>query len=155
MGELSSIILAAASVLAGFVYAFTKTADELAKGIFAFSQALVEATVSLSQQLAETPVHILTHVFTRKKKPVATVSCNPPKKMQLMLRFALKPKDQEAILGDMEELFHRVVKNHGHRTGRVWYVWQALRTVSAQLVAKLMRWGVVAYISDTIRRIVS
>ena len=90
----------------------------------------------------------------RVHKKQAPTNSKPPKKAQRLLRFALKPADQEAILGDMEEIFNIMVKEDGISIASRWYIWQALRTSFAQLLNKLIKWGFVSYVADMLRKFI-
>jgi hypothetical protein len=80
---------------------------------------------------------------------------HPPRKAELILTFALKAADQEVILGDMQERFHQTGKKFGYRHAKRWYLWETARTVSSQIVPKLTKIGVVAYLMDLVRKIIA
>tara|TARA_B100001250_G_C19596210_1_gene698549 strand:+ start:337 stop:876 length:540 start_codon:yes stop_codon:yes gene_type:complete len=133
------------------------TVRELATAIRYTISIIVEAMISVIKDLIDIQVNIFEGITNHRweKNCVIEVRHDPPKRMQLLLRFALKPKDQAAILGDMEEIFHSMVVRYGYKTARRWYVWHALRSSVSQLVEKVAKWGVVAYIGETIRRIIA
>jgi hypothetical protein len=78
----------------------------------------------------------------------------PIQKAELFLRFVLKPADQEAILGDMEEIATKIAKAHGDQAAKRWYIWQVSRTIWSIGWSRLTKWGIFVVIGDAIRRII-
>lgn len=79
----------------------------------------------------------------------------PPQKLQLILRYTLRASDQEVILGDMHQRFREHCEEHGYKSARRWYRWETIRTVSSQIIPKLTRFGIVAYLVDLVRKIIA
>lgn len=127
---------------------FEAEVEILSGAITTLANALGSAAVTLASMLSFEPKH--------KKAPKPTViSTKPPTGSQLFLRFTLKAKDQEVILGDLEEVFHIVGRQFGYKVARRWYIVQSIRTVFSLIVGKLAKWGVFAYITDMVRKIIS
>jgi hypothetical protein len=98
------------------------------------------------------------YIFRPKKKPVMSRSLTvqlPPRKAELLLRFVMKPRDQEVMLGDMQEIFLHMLHEYGPKTARRWYIWQTTRSVWAVVAARIAKWGVLTALGETIRRIIS
>lgn len=52
-----------------------------------------------------------------------------PRMARLVVRLALDPRTSEPLLGDLEELFPKMVTDHGTTVAHAWYWWQAVRVV--------------------------
>lgn len=81
----------------------------------------------------------------------------PPRFAAYLLRFL--PKEQrDALLGDLEEEYWEIYDQHGKRQAQVWYWCQALTSFGPLLwraVRNLTKWGVLAWLGDVVRRIIS
>lgn len=144
-----AVMSGAERAIRALVYGVESAIATLASFIAGVVTAFVELTSAL--------VSIALFFSPKPKAPkkAKTVSKTPPLRMQKFLHFALKPSEQEVILGDMEELFHTMGNKFGYTTARRWYIWQMVRTTAAVLFGKAMKWGVFAYLGDMIRRIIA
>jgi hypothetical protein len=119
------------------------------------TKEMIYATVSIVESLLGLLSFGRIHRMRKFKVVKRKTKHLPPSSAQLLMRFAIKPSDQEVIFGDMNEIFNIMVKQNGPGWARAWYVWHAIRSSTAQLVAKLWKWGVFAYIAEFIRKIAS
>jgi hypothetical protein len=81
----------------------------------------------------------------------------PPRFAAYLLRFL--PKEQrDALLGDLEEEYREIYAQHGRRQAWFWYWCQALTSFGPLLwraVRNLTKWGILAWLGDVVRRIIS
>lgn len=64
---------------------------------------------------------------------------SPPRRAEFLLYLLLPSKDGEALAGDLEEVFHRVVAKFGRRAGRAWYWSQTARSIAPLAMRWLLR----------------
>jgi len=124
--------------------------NEMIEGLIQFIAEAIHAFVSLITGL-------LTLNFLPPMKVKKTTSARqeyPPRVAKLFMRFVIKPADQEIILGDMQEIFHTIGNENNYFIAKIWYVWQAIWSVGAVIVRKLIRLGVWAFLADTVKKII-
>jgi hypothetical protein len=67
----------------------------------------------------------------------------------------LLPKDEwEPLLGDIEELYPAMHRRYGEWGAKFWYYWQ-VSTAFRSVLAKVIKWGVMSWLGDVIRRFIS
>lgn len=62
---------------------------------------------------------------------------HPPKLAELFLMSMLIPGEKEVVLGDFEELFHKILGHSNVRKARSWYWMQVCRSAPALIQLKL------------------
>ncbi len=70
---------------------------------------------------------------------MSTPSNLPPRLAQAMLRACLHPADAEAVLGDLEEIYARLLNRAGRTEARRWYWSQVLRSMP-RFAARTLGW---------------
>lgn len=90
-------------------------------------------------------------VATSTSKKPRRHSSKPPHVARLLVRLLMRYRDQEALLGDLEEMYQIVKKKDGHKAATLFYYSQVIRSIGAQF----KKLGFVAIISEIIRRVIS
>ena len=81
----------------------------------------------------------------------------PPKFAEYLLYF-LPKKDREPLLGDLEEEYHTICGRFGRSHGWWWYNFQVAISFWPLIVGaakKLVKWGVLGWVGDLIRRVIT
>lgn len=78
-----------------------------------------------------------------------------PRSARYLLRFIIGYKDQDAMLGDLEEIYLDQLDENGPVMARIWYWWQVICSFVATIKSKLLPGGIVLALYDILRRIIS
>jgi hypothetical protein len=82
----------------------------------------------------------------------------PPKFAEYLLYPLLPKKDRDPLLGDLEEEYQDIRRQFGARRAGFWYYWQVGASIGPLLVRainKLVRWGILTWLGNVIRRLIS
>jgi hypothetical protein len=79
----------------------------------------------------------------------------PPKFGEYLLYLFLRKHERDPLLGDLEEEYREVYAKFGRRKAQFWYYAQVVRSLaplSKRAIQSLVKWGIVAWVGDVIRR---
>jgi hypothetical protein len=76
----------------------------------------------------------------------------PPAAAERMLRWIIPLKLQDAILGDLAEMYADTHAKFGPREARRLYWWHALRSVAPVLRQAAVRWSALVWLGEWLRR---
>lgn len=82
---------------------------------------------------------------------------HPPKFAEYLLYF-LPKKNREPLLGDLEEEYHDIYARFGKSKAEFWYWGQVVRSfwpLITNALKQIVRWGVLGWVGDVIRRYIS
>lgn len=77
----------------------------------------------------------------------------PPKHGERVLLMLLSKDERENMIGDLAEEFAKIADKHGARFAKVWY-WRQVVESTWPLLKRALRWGLLAYAWDLIRRLI-
>jgi hypothetical protein len=83
---------------------------------------------------------------------------HPPMFAEYLLYLLLPKKEREPLLGDLEEEYHDIYRRFGCQHARFWYCWQvgaSLWPLVTRAVKKLIKWGVLGWVGDLLRRVIT
>lgn len=86
------------------------------------------------------------------QKPAQPLA-RPPKTARLLVRLTVRAGDQEALLGDMEEMYHNALRDHGRTWAAICYYAQAVRSLLPLLWTSLKSAGVITAALKLIHKI--
>jgi hypothetical protein len=116
---------------------------------FHHHQVLLEAKVELTWKGGVGKQILFTHIFNDS----ASAGYRPPATAEWVLTFLAPPRRVEALLGDLEESFHRDCAARGIRRA-AWLYWaRSLRSIAPLLWMAAKRAGVAAAVAETMRRL--
>jgi hypothetical protein len=82
----------------------------------------------------------------------------PPKFAEYLLYLLLLKKDREPVLGDLEEEYQEVYNRFGKKLAIIWYYKQVGASywpLITRATTKFLKWGVLGWIGDFIRRVIT
>lgn len=124
------------------------------KEVLYVSPLLINEIVNAMVMIFKTLLGYTKVLKKNKEFKAIHISNKPPKIGLLLVRFLINPRDQEVLLGDMSEIFRKMIDEQGLLTAKIWYIWQATRSAISYIIQKLLKWGIFAYLVDIIRKIV-
>lgn len=86
-------------------------------------------------------------------KSKATSSKRPPAKAEKALLLILSKDEREAILGDLAEEYMEIQVKFGASFAKVWY-WKQVFTSAAPILRKAIKWLLIAWMGELIRRVI-
>jgi hypothetical protein len=88
----------------------------------------------------------------------AKARLQPPKHAAYLLYIFLPKKDRDPLLGDLEEDYHRLLKEFGPRRARTFYYTQVAWSIGPiiwRAIKKIAKWGVFGAIAQFVARLIS
>jgi len=82
----------------------------------------------------------------------------PPKFAEFLLYIFLPKQRRDNLLGDLEEEYYDVCHRFGNIRAQIFYYSQVARSLwplFASLIQKGLKWGILGWIGETIRRFIS
>jgi hypothetical protein len=82
----------------------------------------------------------------------------PPARFAEYLLYFLPKTTREPLLGDLEEEYREIYARFGKRKATIWYYVQVLYSYWPLLCRagkKLIKWGVLGWVGDAVRRLIS
>ena len=106
-----------------------------------YDKASVNSTQILGLLFTNGVITAIPEALAHDQMPGSTP---PPRRAKLLLRYALPRKDQEHIIGDLEEAYHiEWLPEHGFRKARRLYWWHAIRSIAPMLSTGLRRSAII------------
>jgi hypothetical protein len=89
---------------------------------------------------------------TRPRASTGSAAVDPPGLAEWLLALVVPRRRADALLGDLEERFHRNVDSRGLRRARMLYWAEALRSIGPILWMKAKQLGFLALVAEIWRR---
>lgn len=132
---------------------------DIIMGAIRFFTEFVEALILAMAELVGSIVAVIStmvsgRMWTVTKQSKQIEVKQPPRFAKLFMRFFVKSVDQEIILGDMQEIFHKVGNENGYVIAKLWYIWHTSWTICSVVIGKLVKLGVWAFLADTVKKMI-
>jgi hypothetical protein len=102
--------------------------------------------------LASLPVLVKAILNLAWSEPLQALPDNPPGLAEWLVALVAPKRRADAVLGDLEERFHRNVDSLGLRRARARYWAEALRSIGPILWMKAKQLGLLALVAEIWRR---